>query len=86
MLASFYPELHFVHQNYLGYDFVLIGFDTSNFILQDKWIGRFSLSVVIKRKNGNFVQVITCVYDPNRRALRPDFWQEILFLKHRWAF
>jgi len=35
--------------------------------------------VVLKSGKDNFIQVITSVYGPNRRALKPDLWQEILF-------
>ena len=56
----------------------MIGLDSSSFMLMDKWVERFSLSVVLKTRRDNFVQVITSVYDPNRRNLRPLFWQEIL--------
>ena len=51
----------------------MIGLVSSFFILLDQWVGRFSLSIVIERRMNDFAHVITCIYDPNKRALRPDF-------------
>ena len=62
---------------------LLIGFDSSAYLLVGIWIGRFTLSVVLKRRIDSFTQVITSVYGPNRRMLRPLISQEIRMLKHK---
>ena len=51
----------------------MIGFDSSSYILVEELIRRFSLSVVLEGRRENFSKVITSVYGPNRRVLRPDF-------------
>ena len=51
----------------------MIGFDSSSYILVEELIRRFYLSVVLEGRRENFSKVITSVYGPNRRVLRPDF-------------
>ena len=53
----------------------MIGFDFTFYILVDEWVGRFSLLVVLKGTRDSFLQVITSVYDTNRKNLMPLFWQ-----------
>jgi len=49
---------------------ILIGFNSSSYILIDKWVGEFSLSVVLMGRKDSFIQAITSVYGLNRRNLR----------------
>ena len=49
---------------------ILIGFNSSSYILIDKWVGGFSLSVVLMGRKDSFIQAITSVYGLSRRNLR----------------
>lgn len=60
---------------------ILMGFNGSICTVLESWEGCFSLLIILRWARDNWEQVVTTIYGPNKRRLRPQFWNELRSIK-----
>lgn len=55
---------------------IMIGMGINKYEIICKEEGRFTLSVIVKRRMDNWRQVVNAVYGSNHTKLRKDCWEE----------